>query len=87
MGDVDAIIYPSLGESFGLPLLEARLLNKPVIAADLSYVYDVIPPMEVFNPHSARSIAESVIRFLGLSSDISKVYSSAEFNKIWHGGV
>ena len=33
-----ALIYPSLGESFGLPLLEARQVGLPILAAELDYV-------------------------------------------------
>jgi len=35
--EVDALFYPSLTESYGLPLVEAMVLGLPVIAADLPY--------------------------------------------------
>jgi glycosyltransferase involved in cell wall biosynthesis len=58
-----ALIYPSVYESFGLPLLEAAMAGLPVIAADIDYVWDVINPTAVFDPYSAESIAESVMDF------------------------
>jgi len=58
-----ALIYPSKHESFGLPLIEAVSIGLPVLASDLSYVYDVIKPSMVFNPNSSDSIAFSVINF------------------------
>lgn len=58
-----ALIYPSKYESFGLPLIEAVSIGLPVLASDLSYVYDVIKPSMVFNPNSSDSIAFSVINF------------------------
>lgn len=58
-----ALIYPSVYESFGLPLLEAAMAGLPVIAADTDYVRDVINPTAVFDPYSAESIAESVMDF------------------------
>lgn len=60
-----ALIFPSLGESFGLPLIEARQLALPVIASELDYVRDVCEPVETFDPYSSVSIARAVKRFLG----------------------
>lgn len=59
-----ALIYPSLLESFGLPLLEAEAAGLPVLAAELDYVRDLIDPVESFDPLSPRSIALAVRRFL-----------------------
>lgn len=55
------LIYPSLFESFGLPLLEAIEYECKVIAADLEYTYEVIEPSYVFNPYNSKSIADAVI--------------------------
>jgi glycosyltransferase involved in cell wall biosynthesis len=60
-----ALIFPSLSESFGLPLIEAHLLGTPVLAPELDYVRDVCDPVETFDPTSPQSIARSVRRFLG----------------------
>ena len=54
------LIFPSLRESFGLPLIEAVQAGCGVVAADLPYVYDVIRPSAVFNPVQPQSIAEVV---------------------------
>lgn len=35
--EVDALFYPSLTESYGLPLVEAMTLGLPIICADLPY--------------------------------------------------
>lgn len=55
------LIYPSLFESFGLPLLEAVGYECKVIAADLEYTYEVIEPSYTFNPLMSQSIADAVI--------------------------
>ena len=57
---VDYLIYPSLTESFGLPLLEAKLNDVHIIAADLPYVYDVCKPFLVFDPKSLRDILSKI---------------------------
>jgi glycosyltransferase involved in cell wall biosynthesis len=57
-----ALIYPSLFESFGLPLLEARKAGISIIAAERDYVRDVVIPATSFDPESALSISRAVIR-------------------------
>jgi glycosyltransferase involved in cell wall biosynthesis len=61
----DALIYPSLFESFGLPIIEARSFNLPVLASELDYVRDLIDPEETFDPNSPGSIFRAVKRFMG----------------------
>ena len=65
----DALIYPSLMESLGLPLIEARQCGIPIIASELDYVRDIIDPEFTFNPESEFSIARAVKRFMGLKSE------------------
>lgn len=60
-----ALIYPSLFESFGLPLLEAKSSELPIVAAERDYVRDVVAPQEAFDPLSPVSIARAVRRFQG----------------------
>jgi glycosyltransferase involved in cell wall biosynthesis len=62
-----ALIYPSLLESFGLPLIEAKQRDLPIVAAELDYVRDVATPQQTFDPTSAVSIARAVKRFLAVS--------------------
>lgn len=62
-----ALIYPSLLESFGLPLMEADEAGLAVLAAELDYVRDILDPAEVFDPHSPLSMARAIKRFLGRS--------------------
>jgi glycosyltransferase involved in cell wall biosynthesis len=64
--DMDALIYPSTFESFGLPLIEAIQAGLPVLASELDYVRDVMDPEQSFDPLSATSIARAVKRFMGV---------------------
>ena len=61
-----ALIYPSLIESFGLPLLEAKAFGLRILASEKDYVRDVVAPDETFDPYSANSIALAIMRDLGV---------------------
>jgi glycosyltransferase involved in cell wall biosynthesis len=66
MTSSQAVIFPSLCESLGLPLVEARENAVPVIASERDYVREILNPVETFDPESALSIARAVQRFLGV---------------------
>lgn len=63
-GEARAVIYPSVFESFGLPLIEARQAGLPVLASERDYVRDLIDPEQTFDPESPVSIARAVKRFM-----------------------
>lgn len=63
----DALIFPSNGESLGLPLIEAEFYKIDILASELDFVRDVSNPVETFNPQSAKSIASAIARYLHLT--------------------
>jgi glycosyltransferase involved in cell wall biosynthesis len=77
--EATALIYPSLTESLGLPLLEARAHGLPVIASERDFVRDVVIPHETFDPESALSIARAVRRFLRLPEPTLEIKTPGEF--------
>ena len=54
------LIFPSIIESFGLPLIEAVDSGMKVLASNLPYVFDVIKPSLTFDPYAKVSIADAV---------------------------
>lgn len=62
----DALVFPSLKESLGLPLLEAQSTGLDIIASELDYVRDVCCPIESFNPTSSLSLARALARYCQL---------------------
>lgn len=74
-----ALIYPSLAESLGLPLLEARSHGMPIIASERDYVRDAVTPLQTFDPESPLSISRAVRRFLGVTEPELKIRSAVEF--------
>jgi glycosyltransferase involved in cell wall biosynthesis len=74
-----ALIFPSLVESFGLPLVEASQLGLPIIASELDFVRDVVCPKETFDPNSVVSITRAVRRFLCKSEPSIPLLTAEEF--------
>jgi glycosyltransferase involved in cell wall biosynthesis len=59
----DVLLYPSLEEGFGLPVLEAMAHALPVVASNTSSLPEVGGEAAVYaNPHDPRDIAEKVRR-------------------------
>jgi glycosyltransferase involved in cell wall biosynthesis len=74
-----ALVYPSMVESFGLPLLEARQAGLSIVAAELDYVRDLVDPEETFDPRSPQSIARAIKRFLQIPETPLAVMTSDAF--------
>lgn len=78
-GQSKALIFPSLSESFGLPLIEARQAGLPILASELDFVRDVCEPVQTFDPASPTSIARAVRRFIGQADLPINPVGAAEF--------
>jgi glycosyltransferase involved in cell wall biosynthesis len=66
------LIFPSLVETFGLPLLEAMTLNRRILAADLPYANEVLCGYEnvsFFNPKSK----EELFKLMNIEIDKSLI--------------
>ena len=63
----NALIFPSICESLGLPLIEARQAGLSILASELDFVRDILDPEQTFDAGSSRSIARAVKRFLKLN--------------------
>lgn len=74
-----AMIFPSISESFGLPLVEAMHAGLPILASELDYVRDVCSPVQTFDPTSPVSIARAVKRFLAVPEPVLPLRSPHDF--------
>ncbi|WP_033541955.1 glycosyltransferase [Planococcus sp. CAU13] len=62
---MDALIFPSLTETVGLPLIEAKLADLPGIMADLPYAREIWgQDAFYFNPRDCKSLVETLKFFL-----------------------
>lgn len=75
----DVLIFPSLIESFGLPLIEASNANLPIIASESDFVRDLVVPAETFDSLSVTSIARAVKRYLGVRNQGIRLLGPQEF--------
>lgn len=76
------LIFPSVTESFGLPLVEAVDSGMKVLASDLPYVHDVIVPSLTFNPMDKASIADAVTKALNTELPFPKVLASNDVDTL-----
>lgn len=66
-----ALIFPSVNETLGLPLIEAKKFNLDIIASELDFVRDISEPCETFDPNSSLSMSRAIKRYL-LINNIEK---------------
>lgn len=76
------LIFPSIVESFGLPLIEAVDSGMKVIASDLPYVHDVVVPSLTFDPYNKMSIADAVMKALDRDLPFPKIVTNNEIDKL-----
>jgi glycosyltransferase involved in cell wall biosynthesis len=60
----EALVFPSLKESLGLPLIEANMCGIQVLSSDLTYSHEILNSPIVFNPYDSNAIAEKMELFL-----------------------
>jgi hypothetical protein len=58
------LIFPSLKESFGLPLIEGVQMGCKVLAADLPYSKNIVNASIYFDPYSISDIKKAIIKSL-----------------------
>jgi glycosyltransferase involved in cell wall biosynthesis len=60
-----ALLFPSAGEGFGLPLIEAAHCNLPIIAADIPVFREIAGAHATYFPLTdARELADAIIAWL-----------------------
>jgi glycosyltransferase involved in cell wall biosynthesis len=65
LGSSLAVAYPSLGEGFGLPVIEAMACGAPVVTTRLLALPEVGGDVAVYTEPDAASIAETLVKLLG----------------------
>jgi glycosyltransferase involved in cell wall biosynthesis len=84
----DCLLFPSLVESWGLPLSEFMQMNKPVIAADLPYAHETTSgyaKVKFFNPHNAEELADCMLQAIegSLIFDKNMIIPNNKFKMVY----
>ncbi|VXC38861.1 putative Glycosyltransferase family 1 protein [Bacillus sp. 349Y] len=59
------LLYPTIAEGFGIPLLEAMAVNKPIITSDTTSLPEVARDAALYvNPMSVKSIATAIVKII-----------------------
>ncbi|MGD9328300.1 MAG: glycosyltransferase family 1 protein [Cyclobacteriaceae bacterium] len=74
-----ALLYPSIYEGFGLPVVEALLSKTPVITSNVSSLPEAGGPDTIYiDPHDPEALAEAIIK-VSDDSDLRKDMISSGF--------
>jgi len=61
------LIFPSYIETFGLPMLEAKMHNSPILASDCAFSHEILDDYDkvrFFNPFEEKELAQHIIKLL-----------------------
>lgn len=61
---IGTLIFPSLDESFGIPLIEAYMFKKHIVTSDVKYSRDILANFYKFNPYSTKAIKNCLNKYL-----------------------
>lgn len=74
LGRSKTVVFPSLKETFGLPIAEALFCGLRILSSDRPYTYDLLDHPIVFDPEDSRSIAGVMADDLdGRFADVAQV--------------
>lgn len=77
------VIHPSMGESFGLVLIEALKNNCILLAPDLPYVNAIVKPNYYFNASKTDTIEKSVMQAIsGKNYSNSEIFVKSELKSL-----
>lgn len=77
-----AIVYPSHNESLGLGIIEAVTAGCDVIGSDLPFIHSICKPSMVFNPYSAESIADAIMKYEGETTTRSSLLINNKIDEL-----
>lgn len=82
----DVLVFPSLLETYGIPLFDAAVAGMPIIAADLPYANNVLDEYkckEFVNPNDPNAWADAIYRLYSKSDYFCQSLDSS-FSSNWN---
>ena len=78
----DALVFPTLYEGFGLPVIEAMACRCPVIASNIPSLLEIFDNKVLyFDPYNYEDIADKIIKLLS-DKELRKSQIAKGFNKV-----
>ena len=78
---VDALFFPSLLETYGLPYIEAMAFEKPILTSNLDFAHAICDDMAFyFNPFEAQSILNVMMSYDMDNEDLERRIIKGKFN-------
>lgn len=79
----ECLIFPSVYEGFGLPLLEAMACGCPVLASDIPVFKEVCGDAAIyFNPYDSKNIHDTIIQYLNSTAQQKEMMREKGFQVI-----
>lgn len=87
----DCLVFPSLLETWGLPISEFSIYGKPMIVADLPYAHETAAGSKMtafFNPHDASQLSLIMSAVINsdfqLFSECPSIELAQPYSRSWH---
>lgn len=78
------VLFPSLQEGLGLPVIEAAIANKPIAASNIPPINEIAgDSLYYFNPHSVSDIADKIDLALKNEHKNTKQYNDIKEKYSW----
>ena len=61
----NVLVFTSISECLGMPLLEAKSNNIKIIAPDIDFVWEVVSPTYIYNHKDCSSLIRVMVKSLG----------------------
>ncbi len=83
-----ALVFPSLAESFGHPLKEAMSLGLPIVASDLPVNREICGDYaRYFNASNPESLADALVEFAATGGEAARQVEGAKLSFTWEDHV
>lgn len=77
------VMFPSLSEGFGLPIIEAQATNTPIITSNIEPMQSILGhDLSIVNPYSVESIKQMTIRILSDKKHAEKIVQLGNSNVV-----
>ncbi|MEA2019619.1 MAG: glycosyltransferase [Campylobacterota bacterium] len=86
--NASALVYPSLSEGFGLPLVEAMTFYRPILCSYWSCIPEIVGDLGIyFNPKDPENIAKTIDDFLSSKNKVNISHYNKQLEKFQNNKI